>query len=235
MSPAASMPPQRTASSGTQRPQVLGQGPVSSDLMTSLSGTVATFNWDTTQTAATTVPTQFHLSDQYYDICFRRTRGYCSICFSPQIVGAAAGQATSFGISACNIASAPVCQSALGTVCTAISSVLAAGTTDNAATRGLGDYINIVNIQAKPGTTGTIGLNTLCGGVLNGANAQAGQDTICSWATPFRIGVHFDSDEILGDTDTGNVFANSENRAPGDGIAGYGTQGFQLAYWQNTC
>ena len=56
---------------------------------TETSGITATFNWDTTQTATTSVLTQFHLSDQYYDICFRRSRGYCSICFSPQIVGRA--------------------------------------------------------------------------------------------------------------------------------------------------
>ena len=78
-------------------------------------------------------------------------------------------------------------------------------------------------------------INTICGGVFNAANAQAGIDTICSFSTPFRISVHFDADEVLGDTDTGNVWDNMENRTPADGIAGFGTQGFQLAYWQNTC
>merc|ERR1719422_2088736 len=201
---------------------------------TETSGTFATFNWDTTQTAATSVPNQFHLSDQYYDICFRRTRGYCSICFSPQIVGAAAGQATSYGISSCNIATEPACNSALGTVCTAINSVLAAGTTDNAATRGLGDYLTILNMQDDPGAALTVSkFNTICGAVWNSANNNAGLDTICTWTTPFRVGVHFDSDEILGDTDTGNVWDNMENRTPANGVAGFGTSGFQLAYWQN--
>ena len=91
-------------------------------------------------------------------------------------------------------------------------------------------------MQAKPGAALTVSkINTICGGVFNAANAQAGIDTICSFSTPFRISVHFDADEVLGDTDTGNVWDNMENRTPADGIAGFGTQGFQLAYWQNTC
>ena len=46
-------------------------------------GTMASFNWDTTST--TIAASQTHLSHQYYDICIRRARGYCSICYSPYI------------------------------------------------------------------------------------------------------------------------------------------------------
>ena len=91
-------------------------------------------------------------------------------------------------------------------------------------------------MQDDPGAALTVSkFNTICGAVWNSANNNAGLDTICTWTTPFRVGVHFDSDEILGDTDTGNVWDNMENRTPANGVAGFGTSGFQLAYWQNTC
>ena len=80
------------------------------------------------------------------------------------------------------------------------------------------------------------GFNRICGGVwavAPNAIAVAVQATTCTWATPFRVGVHFDSDEIFG-ADTGNIFDHTENRSPANG-AGRGYQGFQLAYWQNTC
>ena len=50
-----------------------------------LLGTIASFNWDTSQTTSASVLEQYHLSDQQYNICIRRSRGYCSICYSPQI------------------------------------------------------------------------------------------------------------------------------------------------------
>merc|ERR1719445_1920577 len=43
---------------------------------TASTGTIATFNWDTSTT--TVASSQHHLSSQYYDICIRRTRSYCS-------------------------------------------------------------------------------------------------------------------------------------------------------------
>ena len=48
------------------------------------------------------MPGNYHLSDQYYDICFRRARGYCSICYSPQISNTATNviEGSSFGLSA---------------------------------------------------------------------------------------------------------------------------------------
>ena len=46
-------------------------------------GTIASFNWDTSASSIAT--SQTHLSNQYYDICIRRTRSYCSVCYSPVI------------------------------------------------------------------------------------------------------------------------------------------------------
>ena len=76
----------------------------------------------------------------------------------------------------------------------------------------------------------------ICGGVLQGANAQAApQTTICSWDTPFRVGVHFDSDDIVGRKDDNAAFDHLENMVQADGLSGVGYTGFQLDYWQNTC
>ena len=111
------------------------------------SGIIASFNWDSSQSARTDVPNQYHLSDQYYNICVRRARGYCSLCFSPEITGNAAIEATSFGVSAGHPATEPASTSAVGSVCTGVTSILAAETTDDAATRGLGDYLGTQSIQ----------------------------------------------------------------------------------------
>ena len=52
-------------------------------------------------------------------------------------------------------------------------------------------------------------------------------------ATPFRVGVHFDSDDVI-NAAAANLADNIENAAP-TGIAGIGYNGFYMAYWQNTC
>merc|ERR1719192_992294 len=53
---------------------------------TATTGKFATFNYDTSKTANTKTElyTQFHLADQHYNICIRRSSGYCSICYSPR-------------------------------------------------------------------------------------------------------------------------------------------------------
>merc|ERR1712176_1550660 len=68
--------------------------------LTATSGTIASFNWDTSSSTAS--QTQYHLSSQYYDICIRRARSYCSICYSPQIYSATA--VSSYGLGAGSVA-----------------------------------------------------------------------------------------------------------------------------------
>ena len=73
----------------------------------------------------------YHLANQYYDICIRRARSYCSICFSPEII-LSPGIATtgySYGISAGSVP-APGLTSATASVCTGNTVV---GATDTAA------------------------------------------------------------------------------------------------------
>ena len=65
--------------------------------LTAATGTIASFNWDTSATTVAT--TQYHLSSQQYDICIRRARSYCSVCYSPQIISTTTGTASSYGVS----------------------------------------------------------------------------------------------------------------------------------------
>ena len=62
-----------------------------------------------------TVPLNHAFRRQYYDICFRRERGYCSLCFTPYLTSAIDADYTSFGVSASGDAAAS--QSALSTLC----------------------------------------------------------------------------------------------------------------------
>jgi len=194
-------------------------------------GTIASYNYDLSATTAVST-SQTHLSSQYYDICFRRQRGYCSICFSPQITGTAATAAGSFGLSASS--DGPAQKGAVGTQCSGItaSSAIAA----NAI--GDGDYIEIVNLQPSIGTTGTVSnIGRVCGSWFNTADAQTAHITACSWSTPFKVGVHFDEDDSIGataDVASPNLggFENDVITTPG---SGRGFQGFYLAYWMNKC
>ena len=92
-------------------------------------GTIASFNWDTSSTSNTKVNLrlQFHLAEQYYNICIRRARSSCSVCYSPQIIHAAASgsaaatEGSSFGVSGGGGTTAPAIVSATGTTCKGIT------------------------------------------------------------------------------------------------------------------
>ena len=59
--------------------------------------------------------------------------------------------------------------------------------------------------------------------------------TVCSFATPFKVGVHFDSDEVVfSPVTTASALTHSEN-APTSSGSGIGYTGFYLNYWQATC
>ena len=192
----------------------------------------------------------------------------------------AAGGAASFGLSACHPSNAGdgkagSCKSNVGSFCTGWSKAKEDLTADDATTTGLGDYLNIPNLQVAMGTAGTISGNDredfknissrlinglvqrfrpklsflyiireniynsfhrICGAVFRGDNNDvAPQMTVCSFDTPFRVGVHFDSDDIVGRKDGLDAFNHLENQVQADGLAGTGYTGFQLDYWQNTC
>ena len=110
------------------------------------SGTIANFNFDTSATAVST--SMAHLSSQYYDICIRRARNYCSICYSPVISGTTT--ASSFGLGA----------NAVATIATANVGTYMSGVTTQGASLpamvGEGDYLEILAMQVPPTTSTTI-------------------------------------------------------------------------------
>merc|ERR1712173_500253 len=156
---------------------------------TAMTGTIATFNWDTSATTVAT--TQVHLSSQYYDICIRRARSYCSVCYSVAIHSAITGTASSYGVGQSSDGAAQ--KQAAGKACTGITT--------------------------QPATIATTA-------------------SVCSFSTPFKIGVHFDEDESIA-ADPDEAKAPNLNKAENDplatGGAGYGFSGFYLNYWQKSC
>merc|ERR1712223_2134152 len=160
---------------------------------TASSGTIASFNWDTS--ASSVAASQTHLSSQYYDICIRRARSYCSVCYSPYVSSTTA--ASSFGVSATG--PGPALASSQGSLCTGITTLNPAV----ASNSGFGDYLDIVALQPSTGTTGTLGSatagsNRICGTIFNAGSPTAVHATACTWAVPFKVGVHFDQDDAIG-------------------------------------
>ena len=113
---------------------------------TASTGTIASFNWDTTATSVAS--SQVHLSNQYYDICIRRARSYCSICYDPYI--SSTTTASSFGLG--NNAVATTLTATVGSYVTGVTTInpsVPAGV-------GEGDYLEILAMQAPPTTSTTI-------------------------------------------------------------------------------
>ena len=95
---------------------------------------------------------------------------------------------------------------------------------------------------AANGLVGANIVNKICGWLFNAMadNMGTALATVCTFKTPFNVGVHFDSSEGIGalaDLPGTDNYAAIENAiipasAAGEGI---GYNGFWLAYWQRTC
>ena len=96
--------------------------------------------WDTS--ASTVSKTQTHLVNQHYDICIRRTRDYCSICYTPAIISSTTGTGSSYGLGAGSDATTQ--KSAIGAICTGIT--IAGGA---AAITGTGYGVYMANLRPK--------------------------------------------------------------------------------------
>jgi hypothetical protein len=196
---------------------------------TAQKGTIATFNWDTS--ATTVSASQIHLSSQFYDICIRRQKSYCSLCLSPEIAPASSAKvASSYGLGSSSDGTNS--KSASGSTCT--------GLTTQPADTGYGDYIEIANLQPSIGSAGTISTSTrMCGAIFDAnPTASTAQATACTFATPFKIGVHFDEGESLTDTASATPDLNKGENVASTGLEtneGYGYSGFYMAYWMNSC
>lgn len=127
--------------------------------------------------------------------------------------------------------SGPAQKSAIGSVCS--------GVTTQPAAAGYGDYLEISNLQPGTGTSGTVS-NTgfrICGSLFNAnPTAQTTNDSACSYATPFKVGVHFDDEESIRASPIASPNLNTaENDPAATTGAGFGYSGFWLSYWQNSC
>ena len=68
-------------------------------------------------TTTTLDASETHLSNQYYDICIRRTRSYCSVCYSPYITSTSTQ--SSYGVGGSS--KEPAQTAAVGSVCTGVT------------------------------------------------------------------------------------------------------------------
>ena len=123
-------------------------------------------------------------------------------------------------------------KAATGSVCTGVTTVSATETLNVAN----GDYITIENMQNHPGQLATtIGIDKMCGAYFTATNEAVVHNTVCTFITPFKLGVHFDDDEAhflpIGATNLDHV----ENNAVFTAGAGAGWSGFYLNYWQVAC
>ena len=82
--------------------------------------------------------------------------------------------------------------------------------------------MEIPNFQAAIGTDGALGATRICGAFFNSATGNAAHQTLCSFATPFRVGVRFDADETTGaNTDNAHGFIENETSISGSGFGFY--------------
>ena len=82
---------------------------------------------------------------------------------------------------------------------------------------------------------GTSSVSRMCGVFWNAATAQTTHATACTFAAPFKIGVHFDADEAIAATVASPNYDSLENNAVTNTVSGVGYNGFYFNYWQNSC
>lgn len=181
------------------------------------TGKIASFNFDMSATATTATFT--HLSNQCYDICFRRNSGNCAICFIPSITITGANAAitqTTFGLSVSP--STTIAQSAVDTSCT-------------------GDYLIIPNGNTPANAKMTLppdGPDRFCGRVLAPATDQAVANTasVCTGRRPFRV--TFKTDETEAEAQTGTPAEPNPQIHEEEGFPS-GILGFSLNFAQVAC
>lgn len=173
-----------------------------------ITGRILDYGKNTNVVAAQFSQTTTHLSNQNYEICIRREKEYCAICYLPSIVIGTGDNSATFGLS---ISKEITANSDVGSNC-------------------MGDHITIPGGQTKgiavdTAILATDSISQFCGRYLNTDREQAASASICSRVTPFMVGVHFDADEAT--TGTINVSqTNEQSEIPA------GTVGFDLRYAQ---
>jgi len=154
-------------------------------------GRVASFNFPLTATTIPMPTTIVHLSDQNYDICFRRAAGRCRLCFTPSIETTLAGGQTadpnlpaSFGL---GVTAAAGNHPVLGNSCSEDYLIIPQGKSSAA----LGPGVLANNAQAN--------LDKICGRRFSTFGGGPGEipRTICTARVPFSIKFRTDQDETV--------------------------------------
>jgi len=143
-----------------------------------------------------------HLANQNYNICIRRIKANCRICYEAQTGGDATGDQSGFGVSNAMDAAA--------------KSVVDAGCTADFLA------IPVAQLVAQAGVLNSV--NKVCGRFLNTADNVAANVKLCSRGLPFRVGVTFDNGESI--TIAGAAKTDETAVFPG------GIVGFRLRYEQ---
>jgi len=206
-------------------------------------GTVNSFNWNG-------IATSVHLANQNYNVCVRRRVDACRICWSPiqtpTTIGSFANTVRgTFGIGNAGDVNNEA-TAGKDADCVAFH---------DAATRSTsGDFVEILggnDAGANMGADlvdaeiaiGEGGFDFFCGRFLSAKAANSMEDrSVCSRATPFRLGVNFDGYEAVGTGAGTNAKEMAEfNEASGATVTNnvattpLGFQGFSLGFAQLGC
>jgi len=191
---------------------------------TTATGSFRSFNFPLLARGGTVGSTVTHLSSQEYEICIRTPSGANHICYiacsSPNAAIVVIDQA-SFGIS---IAGADASGNADNTYCSTDYLRITGGTTEALAQAG-------AIVALSPATL-------FCGRALTPANddrsiavAYSATVSVCTFAQPFRVGVHFDADEFPTVSTIAIITAAAGTRATSETTtAPGGIVGFSLCY-----
>jgi len=212
------------------------------------TGTVKSFNFQDDAVSSVTASLvnigSPHLANQDYSVCIRQNADKCAICYAATKTFASKTVTNSFGLSVTAIDSnsdAVLLQSAAtGSSCTTDYIFIPNGLNKGITTSLSGKLVELTSTLLSNDPSGA-SAGRYCGRFLGwgGANplqsiasiafATASQ-TVCSKATPFSVGVFFDSTEVLLGTPT---TGNNEALVTTAGAAG--TYGFSLGFAQVAC
>ena len=128
-------------------------------------------------------------------------------------------------------------QAVVGTVVTGVTTIATDVEDKNKKAVGLGDYLIIPLAQDHPADDKTkVNLvSKISGVILSATAAQTAQKTVCSYSTPFKVGIHFDGDEAVAKESVTAATAKGIETFAAVGGSGRGFQGFYLDYFQSSC
>jgi len=184
------------------------------------TGKIRSFNFPNQANNAVVAAGVTHLSNQNYNICVRRPAGVSFICYTQctNVAGAAAANTASTAQASFGVSVAPdaAAKSGVGVAnCNADYLTIPGGTSAAIAALAI-PAVPAANANRFCGRE-LATADSLANGVTNGV---ANVVSVCTATLPFRVGVHFDTDEEHTLVATANT-GNSEAAVPPGGIIGF--------------